>query len=353
MTLGNPRRLPQCAGTALAVLAFFVWASGCERRPVEHLIDGPIMGTTYSVKLVGAFEAEELLAFEAGIEAALNEVNALMSTYDPESELSRFNALDSTAAFQVSPPTAEVVRIAQTVSEQTGGAFDITVGPIVNAYGFGPEERTEAPTEEELAALYDRVGYEKLTLEEGTLRKAQPDLYVDLSAVAKGYAVDAVAAYLEQQGVNDYLVEVGGEMRARGLNGSGDVWRVGIEKPMAEGRAMQRAVSLADAALATSGDYRNFYLVDGEPVSHTIDPRTGRPARHPLTAVSVVHEACAWADAYATALMVLGPEAGPAFAEQHDLAALFLVREGDELREILSPAMDALLHGVEAAPANG
>jgi len=226
---------------------------------------------------------------------------------------------------------ADVMRHALQVSEETNGAFDITVGPLVNAYGFGPDLRVDLPTDDELALLYQRVGYDKLTVdpEKNLVSKSGGDVYCDLSAIAKGYGVDRVALKLEELGITDYFVEVGGEVRVRGVNFEGQPWRVGIEQPVAGARAVRKVVPLHDAAMATSGSYRNYTDVDGQRVSHTIDPRMGRPVTHNLVSVSVIHPSCEWADAYATALMVLGPEEGPAFAREKGLQALFITEAED------------------------
>ncbi|MBN2309227.1 MAG: FAD:protein FMN transferase [Candidatus Hydrogenedentes bacterium] len=289
------------------------------------------MGTTYSVKItIHPHDWAEAQQMEAVIRARLDEVERCMSTYNSASELSQFNLLHTSEPFEVSAATAHVFAMAHQVSAASGGAFDVTVGPLVNAWGFGPEKREGVPSDDELAALRARVGYDKIDVDEAraTLRKTRPDVYCDLSAIAKGYAVDRAAEALEEHGFHDYMVEVGGEVRTAGGNRHSTPWRIGIEKPDAAGRTVERVVPMSGQALATSGDYRNYYEVDGNRLSHTIDPRTGRPITHHLASVSVLHDECAMADAYATALMVLGPEEGFALAEKLGLAALFIVRDG-------------------------
>jgi thiamine biosynthesis lipoprotein len=303
------------------------------------------MGTTYSVKVVAdALDGEERQRIAAVIEETLAEVNRLMSTYDPDSELSRLNRHRSSEPFPVSPPTLEVLRVAQSVSELSGGAFDVTVGPLVAAWGFGADGReVSRPTPGELEQLRERVGYELVSIDvaSSSVSKANPDTVCDLSAVAKGYAVDRVAAALLALGFANFLVEVGGEVKVRGENEAGAPWRLGIEAPDQAPHRVQRAIELRDAAMATSGDYRSFYLQDGARVSHIIDPRSGRPIDHNLAAVSVIHEDAVYADALATALLVLGPEAGYALAEREGLAAYFIVREADAaLRSFGSPAFE-------------
>lgn len=301
--------------------------------PLPVAIRGEVMGTTYSVRLdVPSLVGEERERVEAAVKERLDEVDGLMSTYDSTSQLSRFNARASTDPFPVSPLILDVVEVAQRVSAATDGAFDVTVGPLVEAWGFGsrPQPPT-APEPDELARLEALVGYRGLTVDTvaGTLTKAVPGMEVDLSAVAKGYAVDRVAEALEELGYSRYLVEVGGELRAGAAKADGTAWRVAIETPDAAVRAVYGVVEITDRSVATSGDYRNFYELDGVEYAHLIDPRTGRPVLHAGASVSVIHPRDAVADAWATALSVLGPEEGFEVAEREGLAALFITRDGD------------------------
>ena len=269
-----------------------------------------------------------------------------MSTYRPESEISRFNRARSTDPFPVSADTLAVLRHAREISELTGGAFDVTVGPLVDAWGFGPAgEPAAPPTEGDIERLRRQVGFRKLRIDHAasSIRKLVPGLSCDLSALAKGYAVDRVADRLHAEGIDSYLIEVGGEVRAGGLSPRGDAWRVGIEQPGPGPPAVQRLVRLRDRALATSGDYRNYYEVGGRRISHTIDPRSGRPIDHRLASVSVVAPLGVRADAIATALGVLGPDAGYELAAAQGWAALLIVRRGDgTLHERETPAFAAL-----------
>jgi len=303
-----------------------------EVPPREAIFSGQAMGTTWSVTIADPLATDDHRRIQHAIEAKLEEVNALMSTYRADSELSRFNRAEAQVAFPVSPPTLEVFRIAREVSERSDGAFDVTVDPLVAAWGFGATDRPQTePTAAELAALRERVGFRWVEIdpEAGTLRKLRPGVTCDLSGVAKGYAVDRVAADLADRGFANYLVEVGGEVRGRGRRLDGAAWRVAIERPESSGRAVFEIIGLADQSLATSGDYRNFFEKDGRRFSHTIDPRTGRPIQHRLASVSVIHPESAYADAWATALTVLGEEAGLARAEREGLAVFFIVRHAD------------------------
>jgi len=307
---------------------------------------GSTMGTTYTVKVIAApvNEGERAATGEA-IRRALDTVDANMSTYKPESELSRFNGYGGGRPFELSAATVRVFLLAREVSAATDGAFDVTVGPLVNAWGFGPVKRAEPPTEAELAAVRARVGYQKLAIDAQalTVTKGHPDMYADLSAIAKGFGVDQVAAALDARGLTNYMVEVGGEVRVRGRNGAGVPWQVGIERPDSIEQRTQIVVPMSNLSMATSGDYRNYFVKDGRRYSHEIDPTTGHPIRHNLASVTVLAPECALADAYATGLLVLGPERGFALAAERGLAAYFIIREPDgSFGERQTPAFAAL-----------
>lgn len=314
-----------------------------ELRPDRALLRGPTMGTDFTIVLPGAsadWDRTKLARLQAQIDAELEAVNAEMSTYLVNSELSRFNRAPVGKPVEVGPHLLEVVRLAKQISEHSDGAFDVTVGPLVDAWGFGPgdeNERTEPtepsePSPERIAELQAWVGDAKLELDvaAGTLRKLVPGLRVDLSAIAKGHGCDRVAALLEAAGHHDAMIEIGGELRLRGSGPSGEGWAVAIERPtgdIAGVRVVHTILEITDVAVATSGDYRNYWSSGSTRYSHTIDPRTGRPITHALASVTVVHpESAALADAWATALDVLGPDEGLALADRLDLAAYFLVR---------------------------
>ncbi len=313
----------------LAALCGVVIACGSDSGDL-HEFTGPTMGTTYNVKVVSA-ELPEAAKGEiaAAIEGPLARVNERMSTWDPESELSRFNRFAAGDRFPVAPETLEVFRVAREVSELTGGAFDVTVGPLVWAWGFGSMDRVPAePAAAELAALRERVGYRRVTIDDsGALTKDHAGVECDLSGIAKGYGVDEVTRALLELGQRNILVEVGGELRAMGQRGLNRPWRVAIERPEPEGDGVFGVVEIRDVSLATSGDYRDYVERDGVRLSHLIDPRTGRPIAHALASVTVVHGDAVHADALATGLGVLGPEEGFALAEREGLAAYFIVRE--------------------------
>ena len=301
----------------------------------ELAVTGPTMGTTFNVKVVTDDVTETHRdRLTQIVREVVDGVDDTMSTFRPESEIEEFNR-GGTEPFAASSDILEVVTEAQRVARLTGGAFDVTVGPLVDIWGFGPSGATATPSEDEIRQLVAVTGFEQLEidLEGGTLRKARTDCRIDLSAIAKGFAADRISAALARQNLAHHMVEVGGEVRARGLNGAGDVWRIGVERPTTGGRSVHVVVPLADLALATSGDYRNFFKRDGVRISHTIDPRTGRPITHDLASVSVIHASCMTADALATALGVLGPDEGFALAERQDIPALFLIRVEDGVFE--------------------
>jgi thiamine biosynthesis lipoprotein len=303
--------------------------------PAEATLGGPTMGTTWSLRLDARDRTRrDVGRARAAVVARLERVEALMSTWREDSELSRFNRHASLEPFPVSEETWAVLELARDVTARSGGAFDVTARPLVAAWGFGAGARApgHGPDAAELSALRSRVGPDAIALdrERRTVRKRRPDVECDLSAVAKGFAVDEGVRALEALGWDAFLLEVGGEVAARGERPGGGPWRVGIERPDPAGRAVHTRVALHDRAMATSGDYRSFYEHEGRRLAHLIDPRTGRPIEHGLASVSVVHRRAALADAWATALAVLGPEAGPALAEREGLAAFFLVRVGPD-----------------------
>jgi thiamine biosynthesis lipoprotein len=330
---------------ALVVFSVHRYRIESERALTE--VSGRALGTTWTVKLAGGLDLSAQRVLVADLSKPLARVDALMSTWRDDSELSRFNRVGEGVPFAVAPETFAVLEIAQEASARSGGAFDATVLPLVDAWGFGAAERSGAPPSTQvLAALRAQVGYEKLVLDpaRSTVAKSVPGLRCDLSAVAKGYAVDLLAERLIDLGHTSFLVELGGELRGKGRRPEGRAWRVAIEEPDVAGRRVHRIVTLEDLALATSGDYRNYYEVEGRRVSHTLDPRTGSPITHSLASVTVVHPSAAWADAWATALTVLGPEAGYALAQKEGLPAYFLVRRpegGFEPR--MTPAFEPLL----------
>ncbi|MCG9581655.1 FAD:protein FMN transferase [Vibrio tubiashii] len=323
----------------LVAFASLLVLAGCEKPAEQVHLSGPTMGTTYNIKYISAEGIPSPQALQQEVDRLLEEVNDQMSTYRKDSELSRFNQLQSSESFGVSPQTVTVVKEAIRLNGLTQGALDVTVGPLVNLWGFGPEARPEVvPSDEELAARKAMTGIEHLSVEGNTLRKDIPNLYVDLSTIAKGWGVDVVADYIQSQGVKNYMVEVGGEMRLKGLNREGVKWRIAIEKPSTDERAIQEIIEPGDMAVATSGDYRIYFERDGVRYSHIINPQTGKPIRHKVVSVTVLDKSSMTADGLATGLMVLGEELGMQVANENNIPAFMIVKTQDGFKELASEA---------------
>ncbi|HEX2973517.1 MAG TPA: FAD:protein FMN transferase [Tepidisphaeraceae bacterium] len=332
------------AGLALVVMgavAAIVYGLLRPARPVPTAtFTGQTMGTQYAITVVGQLAAADPEALHRAAREQLEKVNALMSTYRDDSEVSRLNAATHTDWMAVSRETAQVMQLAIEVGQVSGGGYDITVGPLVNLWGFGPDKRPiKAPTPEVIEQAKQRVGLGLLEvrLDPPAVRKKRPDVYVDLSSVAKGYGVDQAAEALERAGVKDYCVEVGGEILAKGHNARGTPWQIGVESPLAEERSIERVMPLSNMAIATSGDYRNYVEEDGIRFCHIIDPKTGYPIRHKLASVSVLDPSCARADAWATALLVAGPEAGYELAMRAKLPVLLIIKTDEGFVEKWTP----------------
>ena len=287
------------------------------------------------------------------VDSTLQRINQLMSTYIPESDVSRFNSSDSTDFISVDSETARVVSRATQISEQTNGAFDITVGPAVNLWNFGPDKSSpnSLPSDDLIEQASKIIGFQKLEVraDPPAIRKSEPKLEIDLSAIAKGYAVDMVAKTLDDAGSKQFMIEVGGEIFVRGERAGGGPWQIGVEEPDAKKsanrpelgakREVYRIASITDRALATSGDYRSFFEFEGKRFSHTIDPKTCRPVDHGLATACIIAKDCMTADALATAVMVLGPEAGQSVCKHAGVEFLFVSRDSDfgsELSELQS-----------------
>lgn len=295
----------------------------------EIHLQGRTMGTTYNIKVVSTIEEVESLNLQTKIDEVLIKINQEMSTYIPDSEISRFNKSSTTDAIEISTGFARVLKESIRLGELSNGKLDITIGPLVNLWGFGPEHRPETvPSGELLASARSRIGLKNLHLEGNQLSKDIPNLYIDLSTTAKGYGVDIVAELIEANGINNYLVEIGGEMRLKGFKHTGELWAIAIEKPIldpsGEQRAVQQVIIPKDNAVATSGDYRNYFEAEGQRFSHIIDPDTGMPISHNLVSVTVIAPSSMTADGLSTTLMVMGAEQGMKFAVENDLAALFI-----------------------------
>ena len=339
------------------MLAYFVgnWAGPAALAQTTQLeITGFTMGPIkYTVVVAHHPDSITPKQLQQKVDSTLERVNQLMSTYIADSDVSRFNASSSTDFISVDLETVEVVGRAIQISEQTDGAFDITVGPAVNLWKFGPDKASlkSLPAESLVKQVAEVIGYQKLEVrvDPPALRKTEPKLSIDLSAIAKGYAVDMVAKVLDQLGCQQFMVEVGGEVFVRGQRAAGGPWQIGVEQPdvsqsantagVDSARAVYRVASISDKASATSGDYRNYFEFEGKRFSHTIDPKTCRPVEHGLASACVIAEDCMTADAFATAVMVLGPDEGQKLCREAGIEYLLITRDSDfgaELTELRS-----------------
>jgi thiamine biosynthesis lipoprotein len=327
-------------------LLTFALVSGCDHAPEVIKISGSKMGTSYHVTIVADQPAPADLAEQ--IDQVLSAVDQSMSTYKTQSELSQFNRLPISEQVQASDQLWAVLQTSEKVWRESSGAFDPTVGPVVDLWGFGPvATEDKIPEDQAIAAALTNSGFEYLLLNSSDQAiSKQKAIALDLSAVAKGYAVDQVADLLEMLALPDYLVEVGGEMRLSGTNPEGAPWRIAIELPSLMPQ-VQQIVAINNSAVATSGDYRNYFEKDGVRYSHTIDPRNGKPITHNLASVTVMADRCADADAWATALMVLGEEEGMRIANQYSIPAYMLIREGETFRVLSSSAFQPYLKNTE------
>lgn len=333
-------------------LAFFVVACDSNKK-IENSFGGRTMGTTYSVKFITTEKSQipEQAVIEKAVDSILKEVNRQMSTYIPTSEISLFNqATDIAQKHLISKEFAKVLQESINLHEVTQGALNITIGPLVNLWGFGPENRpVRVPTEQQLSERLASVGMDKFSLKEEAdqyfLQKNTANLYIDLSAIAKGFGTDQVAEYLESLGIENYMVEIGGEIRAKGHNLAGNDWQIAIEKPVSDGsRAIQEIVSLKNMSMATSGDYRNYFEQDGIRYSHEIDPNTGRPIQHNLASITVITPSCMTADGLATGLLVLGAEKALDVAEKNNLAIYMVVKNKNGFETIVSSEFKKILN---------
>jgi len=323
-------------------------AAGCQPQAPESTLTGRTMGTTYTVRAPDCLSGACKQDVASAIEARLQELENRFSHYQADSELSRFNQHTSTAWFPVSSELAALTQMALEVSRLSDGAFDITVAPAVNAWGFGPENPAGSihrpPDDASVQQAKQTISYRQLHVRTSppALRKTNPLLTLDMSAIAKGYAVDQLVYLLEADGHKSFLIEIGGEVRAAGMRPDGLSWRIAIESPEPQ-PGMEFIVQPENNAVATSGDYRNYFEHDGKRYSHAMDPTTGRPVNNQLAAVSVIAPSAAQADALATALWVMGLERGMELATQQNVAALFMERDGTQLKAHRNEAFSGYL----------
>jgi thiamine biosynthesis lipoprotein len=328
----------------LGFFVLFIFLIGCKKQNQVFTITGNTMGTTYSIKIVdNLLQDIELIIIKTNIDSVLQEVNQQMSTYIMDSEISRFNRFVSNDWFSVSTDFYDVIVAAQEISRLTSGAFDITVGPIVDLWGFSgdlTQTTWQPPSSKEVEKVLQSIGFRNITVGKNSIKKGNPDIKIDLNAIAKGYGVDVVFELLQSLGYTDILVEIGGEVRCAGLNGESEYWKIGIDKPILDvlpGMELQTIISLDNQALATSGDYRNYFEYNGEIFSHMIDPIIGYPTKNNVASVSVTAPNCMTADALATALMVMGLDGIKLINLMEEVEAMLLIRtDNNELTSVES-----------------
>lgn len=339
-----------------ALLGACVLFSGCDSATTPAtpastatVLDGKTMGTFWRVSVIGVDEAKAQ-ALRAKVQALLDADDRLLSTWKNDSALMRFNHAADTRPWPVSEAMADIVTLSLRIGAKTDGAMDITVGPLVNLWGFGPDKQPVAtPDAQAIAAAKARTGLQHLQVinQSGRqfLQKDIPDLFVDLSTVGEGYAADHLARLMEQEGISRYLVSVGGALVSRGMNGEGKPWRVAIQKPTDRENAVQAIVDINGHGISTSGSYRNYYELDGKRISHVIDPQTGQPITHKLVSVTVISPTALEADGWDTGLMVLGPEKAQQVVREQGLAVYMIVKEGEGFKTWMSPQFRTFLVG--------
>ena len=318
----------------ILLLIVFTFAPVISEAKKEHLIQGRTMGTIYRVKVVTS-DSDGISGLKDKIDRRLEEINRSMSTYMAESEISQFNSFRQTGVkFKISDDFYQVMRVAQKVYQLSDGAWDATVNPLVDLWGFGRKGiKTVIPDKTEIKRLQESVGFHHIEiLAPSYLIKNQPQITLDLSSIAKGYGVDAVAALLRDEGFEHFLVEIGGEIVATGLRKDGRQWRIGINRPQKNAaiNSVYKVVNLQDGAFATSGDYRIFFEINGVRYSHVINPRTGFPVANGVVRVSILASDCTFADGLATAIMVMGPQKGLALINRLErVEGLIVVEKPD------------------------
>ncbi len=329
--------------TTLQITVLFIFSinlAACSpATPEMQSIKGRTMGTGYSILWPAQSPSINTEVTREKIETLLGNINSQMSTYQPDSEISVFNSSNPPYSNVISDDFARVMALSIELNRDTDGYFDVSVGPLVNLWGFGPDKKpVSKPSDQAINSALQIIGLNAIALDKNTLSKQAPR-YIDLSAIAKGYAVDQVAELLNGLGVNSYLVEIGGEMRAKGLKPGAEPWKIAIESPNFIQRKVHKILPVSNVAIATSGDYRNFFELDGKHYSHSINPKTGYPVEHSLASVTIVAEQCANADALATAMLVMGMEKAKEYALKNNIKAYMIVRdEKSEFQEYLSPA---------------
>jgi thiamine biosynthesis lipoprotein len=325
--------------------------AGCDNTTVKDeaglVLEGKTMGTFWRVSIAGV-DAAKQSGLRTQIQAQLDGDDRLLSTYKADSALSRFNQSRSTEPYPVTEAMSDIVTESLRIGAKTSGAMDITVGPLVNLWGFGPDKQpVKTPTQAQIDAAKALTGLQHLTVinkaGQQWLQKDLPGLYVDLSTIGEGFAADHLARLMEQNGISRYLVSVGGAVVTRGTNADGKAWRVAIQKPTDRENAVQAIVDLNGHGISTSGSYRNYYELEGKRLSHVIDPVTGAPIQHKLVSATVIATTAMEADGWDTGLMVLGMEKAKEVAQKEGLAVYLIAKEGEGFTTWMSPQFKTFL----------
>ncbi len=319
--------------------------SGCESSNSEIIYSGSVMGTTYEVKIISSKRI--IPGMEKLIDTKLQSINKIFTTYDKSSELMILNESLINVPQIVSSDMMNVLAIAQDVYIKTNGSFDPTVASLVNLWGFGPQLSVQkVPNDQQISSLLNLIGLNKLLIDrEKNLVTRLTDIKIDLSAIAKGYAVDYIARLLDGYKIENYLVEVGGELRMKGNNVNGTNWFIAIERPYFIQTGVQEVIQITDSGLATSGDYRNYFEKDGSRYSHMIDPRSGYPIKHNLVSATVIAKSATEADAFSTAMMVLGPQQAIKVAKENNIPVYLIIKNGENFDAIFSKEFNQYLTG--------
>ncbi|MCL9802603.1 FAD:protein FMN transferase [Pseudomonas sp. AKS31] len=316
--------------------------SGCGNGDSMENFAGPTMGSTYSIKYVRHAGLADSMQVRREVEDILGELDRQLSTYRQDSDIERFNALPANSCQTMPAPVLELVRTGEQLSVQSEGSYDLTVEPLMNLWGFGPQGREEkVPDAMALADVMQRVGHQHLHINGDQLCK-DAAVEVDFNSIAAGYAVDTIAARLDAMGIHDYLAEATGELKAKGKKLDGSPWRIALEEPRDDQQVAERIINVDGYGVSTSGDYRNYFLQNGRRYSHTFDARTGAPVLHDLASVTVIHPSALMADGLSTLLLILGAERAWDYAEKHDIGAFFVIRADTGFVVRTNPAFERL-----------
>ncbi|WP_260960953.1 FAD:protein FMN transferase [Pseudomonas citri] len=319
--------------------------SGCGNGDTLERFDGPTMGSRYSIQYVKHRTGPAPAAVQAEVQGILAEVDRQFSTYRSDSDVERFNALAANSCQVMPAAVLELVRVGEQLSAQSDGSYDLTVEPLLNLWGFGPQSREEkVPDAEALALVRQRIGHGHLRIEGDRLCK-DAAVEVDFNSIAAGYAVDRIAARLQALGIDSYLAEATGELKAVGHKPDGSPWRVALEEPRDDRQVAERVIEVNGYGVSTSGDYRKYFEQDGQRYSHTFDARIGTPVLHNLASVTVIHPSALMADGLSTLLLILGPERGWDYAEKHGIGVFFVLRDGGRFVTRTNDAFDRITKG--------